>query len=837
MTSPFLRSSLMLFLTGCFCVTPRVAFSVAPDALSNPRDELLARCAAGGYQVTPEIVERFLIYSQSQALGELEKEGIKLPTDLLTWVDSNGDARGCVYGVRSHQAARMLKMLHSLRMDLGTETFEKYPQLVLAAAVTQTFDPKNEIDLTVREPVKIEIGGDPRVPVDTKDPNRQLDVNDHIINFLNAHMIEEEVIVGSKKAELSELRYDENGIAIGETTPKRKSDKPQAIERRKRPLIAADVIASRELQLQFNVYMKEKGFDVEIDCSDQVIHWNSRDMVRGDLYKQIKEAYELFKTAYEAKGLLPAGRDPIPTMGERCAYLIRNFEYPLSNEQKKKLNWPRYSLHAPWPTLTLLVHDDQPLREREERWLAFLDQGTIPTYGEYIGSVAQQFDMQSARRLSPYPYTYGSIQMMLKDGGVCGAMANIGTRSHVTMGIPSCTAGQPGHCALIYFMKDPKTEAYQCRGGQYATGGDDKTTPHSPWVFGDVVRQGIDHSGRVRYRTRPMVYHKSIAWAVNQGMESFIHSSVAFRLFHLFDEETRNRTGILLLYSGLKINPYNMLLVDAAQKVAQTPRHQMMVWQQFSNTIERYSTEGESPKEGLYPDFVLNRTFRNMAEMPTPENLDTADTILRFLLDNECTNGAALAKYQIATLGMAVWTKILVDEFQYHLETVRTTAFSENDINANMMSEKITTTFSTFVNAEDRKELAKQLAEAALHREMYFGHRAKLSVHPAMKRIFSTAGEKLRPKLELIESMLVSLEKEIEISVQGERNLEATKALATRLRSAISQVEDEAVRRDWLTRLASHYEGREEFEQTTRGKSRKIVDPCLAEIRKAQSSS
>ncbi len=48
--------------------------------------------------------------------------------------------------------------------------------------------------------------------------------------------------------------------------------------------------------------------------------------------------------------------------------------------------------------------------------------GNFKTYGEYIEGIAQQHAMQSARRLKPYPFTYATIQMMLKDGGVCGTM-------------------------------------------------------------------------------------------------------------------------------------------------------------------------------------------------------------------------------------------------------------------------------------------------------------------------------------------------------------------------------------------------------------------------------
>ena len=50
----------------------------------------------------------------------------------------------------------------------------------------------------------------------------------------------------------------------------------------------------------------------------------------------------------------------------------------------------------------MLAADDQPLREREEIWSKYRDEGEFKTYGEYIGGIAQQFDMQSARRV-PFP--------------------------------------------------------------------------------------------------------------------------------------------------------------------------------------------------------------------------------------------------------------------------------------------------------------------------------------------------------------------------------------------------------------------------------------------------
>ena len=56
--------------------------------------------------------------------------------------------------------------------------------------------------------------------------------------------------------------------------------------------------------------------DVSIDCGEQVIHWNSKAAVRAER-KQIAAAFALFRGAYEAKGRLPAGRDPSPSPAER----------------------------------------------------------------------------------------------------------------------------------------------------------------------------------------------------------------------------------------------------------------------------------------------------------------------------------------------------------------------------------------------------------------------------------------------------------------------------------------------------------------------------------------
>ena len=206
--------------------------------------------------------------------------------------------------------SQVLLHLYSLRLDLGKANFEEYRQLALATAIVSA-KRAFAADITPRAPLKLVINGDRRQPVNTREPGRELDKNDHIINFLNENTIEEEVVVRHREV-VPEPKYDERGIAI----PAPKGKKPKrvpVIDKRRRPLYACDVMAGKALQERFNAYMKSKGHPVELDCGDRVIHWNSHDAVHGQQRKNIAAACKLFRAAYEAKGLLPAQRDPAPS--------------------------------------------------------------------------------------------------------------------------------------------------------------------------------------------------------------------------------------------------------------------------------------------------------------------------------------------------------------------------------------------------------------------------------------------------------------------------------------------------------------------------------------------
>ena len=193
------------------------AYSTAVD---KARDHLLQTCQDENHAFTPKVRAAFLDFARKGALAQLKLKEKSLPADFMAWVDKDPDMAAGVYAAHN-KPEDVLLWLHSLRLDLGKAKFEKYRHLALAAALVSTKEGM-EADITPRKPLQLVVSRDPRKPVNTKDAKRKLDVNDHIINFLNEHTIEDEVRVG--KIEPPELKYDDRGIAIPVPEKKQSSD-------------------------------------------------------------------------------------------------------------------------------------------------------------------------------------------------------------------------------------------------------------------------------------------------------------------------------------------------------------------------------------------------------------------------------------------------------------------------------------------------------------------------------------------------------------------------------------------------------------------------------------
>ena len=553
--------------------------------------------------------DQYVAAARTRTLDECKAKGIALPKDFLAWIDRDPVLRASVYGCRNNPLPVLLA-LRSLEIDLGEKTVRTdYPQLALAFAIQDSYAkrtpkaggwndadgavaPDSLPDVSPRAPLVLNIPGDPRVPVDTKDSKRTLDRDDHMVNFLEDHA---PIEVDVKAQELPPLEYDSKGIA------KPRGQAVEVTRKMARPLVAADVIASAAMQREFNAYMEAHGQSVRLECGDGAVGWNSTNAVNDEeLRKRIAAAHEMFQAAYRAKGRMPAERDAAPTPSESMAWFIRNDRWKFPDDVRAARAWPRFPLNAPWPVLLMLAADDQPLREREEIWAKFRDTGEMRTYGEYIGDIAQQFDMQSARRLSPFPYSYGSIQMMWKDGGVCGTMGNIGARTERICGVPASTAGQPGHCAMVQMDFDAKTRTYTCKGGQYATGGDEVTGVHAGWNYDDK-------GGR-----RPMIFHQTVAWGVNVGLESLVDTMVMRRAWDALPAEQRAKECGKFLAAGLARNPYAMAVVEAAFADAPDAKTATSMLDDFNAALDKAGVPAE---RALYRD-----TVRGMVQARFPDD-------------------------------------------------------------------------------------------------------------------------------------------------------------------------------------------------------------------------
>ncbi|MBL9079625.1 MAG: hypothetical protein JNL08_19130 [Planctomycetes bacterium] len=606
----------------------------------------------------------FLDAARARTLAACRDRQIELPADFLAWIDAEPVRRTTVWGCRA-EPLRVLLLLRALELDLGEATVRRdYPQLALAFAVQRSYqlpdhpaspwnDGDNEgatdalPDVAPRPPLVLAIPGDPRLPVDTKDPTRPLDRDDHIVNFLEDHApIEFEVAADA----VPPLEYDDQGHARPRTVA------GQAATKRTRKLCAADVIASAALQAEFHAYMAAHGHaDVRIDCGDRLVHWYSTAAIDDAARRTaIATAHELFHTAYRNKGRMPAARDRAPVPAESMAWLIRNDRHPFTAAQRAERAWPLFPLQAPWPLLMMLAGDDQPLREREDIWQRFRDRGERQTYGEYIGDIAQQFDMQSARRLAPFPFAYGSIQMMWKDGGVCGTMGNIGARTWRILGVPASTAGQPGHCALVRMEHDRATGRYRCTGEQYATGGDEVTTVHAGWNFDD-------RGGR-----RPMAFWLAVVWGCNRDFAAVVDALAHCRRFAALPPAQRAADAADFAADVLAHDPFALAAVEAALAATADTASAVALFDVFDRTAGPRLDAGE---HALYRTTVRDLVHARALALPEPSGRSANESLLAELERQGCTDAGLLARTWRAIDGEGGFTARCRAEVQRWLES------------------------------------------------------------------------------------------------------------------------------------------------------------------------
>ena len=387
---------------------------------------------------------------------------------------------------------------------------------------------------------------------------------------------------------------------------------------------------------------------------------------------------------------------------------------------------------------------------------------------------------------------------------------------------------------MVAFRYDPKRKIYLCKGGQYATGGDEKTTPFTRWFFGDAAKQYRRRQGfRVPFHPRkPMVYHQSIAWAVNYGMLSFLDSTIAHGVYRLLDEAKRKAAGRALLTSGLAINPYNFLLTDAARAAADSAEEQIRFWRTFRAALRAAGDKAGCPADGLYSKTVKKSVFASIAKLPTPKDKRAAREVYAFLQAEKCDAPAALVAYRLAIEGLSAVLASTEAEYREHLSSTRAKASSENDAACAMMAAAIKATAASVTDKNRRKRWALGLWKQSEGREKYFGRRMRVATDPAVAVLARQAGQRLPKDPQLMQSLLDRLAAELKESVTGQRDARHCRLLAARIEAAAKYTKDPGQRRKWAQGLSRIITGHETFQpKTTRKNAKPLRDPCANTIK------
>lgn len=644
---------------------PPAPAPAAPLAASAEGRALQAAWEQAQYRFTPAVKTAHLAWAKAWALATIAKAGQRLPDDFLAWVDGDPVVAATVYGIATNGAQRLV-LLRSLELDLGAGAVRgKHTQLALgltdayAGTVNlETLSPANlGISLQERALLKVEIKRYPCVRVDTRPGDRPLDLNDHIINFLEDHPV----------VTTNKVVKEENGRKI------------ETLTTNSRPLHAWEVYSNPERLKTFNAYMTARGFQMDLDCGNGSIvprHWGGG--------RDITAAYKLFRTAYEEKGRLPRRSDPAPTPAEKAAYLIRNDNYRFPEGVKR--NWPRFPLNAPWPVLDYLVRGGESLREREFVWDRFVATGSVVGYGAYIGQIAQYPDLVKARRLQPFDFAYDTYPMRLKDGGVCGTCSNIGRFSHIGLGVPAAQASQPAHSCFVAV------------GGSEAKG------------FGLSIGQSVAGPGSTSVSGRgPYIGEAIKFYPINYGLAPWLDARMVLLLHGLLPRETPAERRLALLRSGLDLNPYALPIAKETLAALADPRAAVEFWQGLEKTLAAVEKPG-CPKTGYYNNAVVAAVDARLAQLPLPPDKAARGVVLAYL---ESHADALWLKYQADTLGLPGLQEQLAAELSAGLEGGRTPEAVA------LLARRITLTGAAVKDAEAKRGWANQLLAKLEGREVF----------------------------------------------------------------------------------------------------------------------
>lgn len=248
------------------------------------------------------------------------------------------------------------------------------------------------------------------------------------------------------------------------------------------------------------------------------------------------------------RAALAAGRYPPRVEVSALVQIIRQIKRQQTSapDLKDGIQWPLFPLQtAPYYLLNPFAQS-VPGREQDFVWERFCrpkgKQSRVLAYADAVYGWEYTKPDVRQKKSAWHP---DSIPRILEDGGVCGRLARMEATGKAVLGIPASTAGQPGHCALMFVTQDQKGQ-YGVEIGQSESGTWSNTVPHvalgaSPAIAG-FEREAVSWLAlaETANRVKSAAYAQSLALAwmaqdakAPQAKAQLLGQAVAANPYHL----------------------------------------------------------------------------------------------------------------------------------------------------------------------------------------------------------------------------------------------------------------------------------------------------------------
>jgi hypothetical protein len=481
------------FTSALLSLALAVSVSAKPAPPVMPA-ELMAMIKQSGGVFTPQIRAEFLRNAESLVMQELAGVKVALTAEQIAFIRNDPVLADACYGTVYPPDPRILLNLLELRATLGDEFFGEYRNLIVAGAVARRFVGVGEAALGEKEEWALRS----RAEAQEKTGVRRWP--------------EYSVVKIAAPASAAENDDAKNKKSPPARVVKKRQEKTENRQSKKAGEDGMEIVFDflQERKLTPAALMESAPLKAEL-----LKRMGKHAPASGTI------TYQMLMDVMAEKGLRPAERDPFPSMAEFCRYL---------DEIK-----PRFPIKtAPWPVMMPLAKG-WPLREARAIWSNYEKSGKLPTYGKYQGK-----EKVIQARLEPFPWHWNSWQGTYQAGGVCHEMSTIGLGAYMSVGVPTCKAGQPHHSCILVFSH---SENGWFVGTKQGTKG--PTATHSQWLFAEPKVEILEP------------YHIGLALSMNVGLSQYISSRMGVHLAEMLATKNEHALAEAMLKSVARINPFN----------------------------------------------------------------------------------------------------------------------------------------------------------------------------------------------------------------------------------------------------------------------------------------